>query len=170
MNRQFLDYDLNTAPSATRAILADNERKFGAIPRPLARLAASPLALEATITMLGAFEHSSLAPLEREVLAMTMGRRNGCDFCVALHRRLLALLETPQGVRDALEQGTPLESPRLEAVRTFTLALLERTGDVTDDVWQQFLAAGFDRAAALEIVLGVATYTLTTFANRLTQA
>lgn len=52
----------------------------------------------------------------------------------------------------------------------FTLALLERTGDVSDEVWQQFLAAGFDRAAALEVVVGVAAYTLTTFANRLTEA
>ena len=43
-------------------------------------------------------------------------------------------------------------------------------GDVSDAAWQQFLAAGFERAAALEVVLGVAAYTLTTFANRLTQA
>jgi alkylhydroperoxidase family enzyme len=48
--------------------------------------------------------------------------------------------------------------------------LIERTGDVSDDAWRQFLAAGFDRTAALEIAMGVATYTLTTFANRLTQA
>ena len=170
MNREFIDYDLDTAPHAARAILAENQRKFGVIPSPLARLAASPIALELALAGLNAFEHSSLGPLEREVLAMTMGRRNGCDFCVALHRRLLALLEAPLSVREALEQGTALDVPRLEAVRRFTLALLEHTGDVSDEAWRQFLAAGFDRAAALEIVLGVATYTLTTFANRLTQA
>ena len=170
MNREFTDYDLDTAPSAARATLADQQRKFGAIPGPLARLAASPVALAATIAGLDAFEHSSLSPLEREVLAMTMGRRNGCHFCVALHRRLLKMIDAPQAVCEALEQGTALESPRLEAVRGFTLALLEHTGDVPDDAWRAFLSAGFDRAAALEIVLGVATYTLTTFANRLTQA
>ncbi len=101
---------------------------------------------------------------------MTMGRRNGCHFCVALHRRLLTMIDAPIAVCEALEQGTALESPRLEALRCFTLALLEHTGDVPDDAWRAFTAAGFDRAAALEIVLGVATYTLTTFANRLTQA
>jgi alkylhydroperoxidase family enzyme len=170
MNREFIDYDSETAPSAARAILAENKQKFGVLPKPLARLAASPVALEATIAALGAFESSSLAPLEREVLAMTMGRLNGCHFCVALQRRILKMIEAPQAVCEALESGAALESPRLEALRVFTLALLEHKGYVADDVWRQFLAAGFDRAAALEVVLGVATYTLTTFANRLTQA
>ncbi len=170
MNRNFPDLTLETASPVAREILVDNQRKFGAIPRPLARLAASPVTLQATVAGLDAFERTSLAPLEREVLAMTMGRRNGCHFCVALHRRILEMIDAPQAVREALENDTPLESPRLEAVRAFTLALLEHQGDVPDAAWQQLLAAGFDRAAALEMVLGVATYTLTTFANRLTQA
>jgi len=168
--RAFVSYDLDSAPAAAREILAENARRFGKIPSPLARLSVSPLALQAALAGLTAFEHSSLAPLEREVLAMTMGVKNGCHYCVALHRRLLKVLEAPPALIEALEAGRSLESPRLEAVRAFTLALLERTGDVSDEAWRQFLAAGFDRAAALEVVVGVAAYTLTTFANRLTQA
>jgi uncharacterized peroxidase-related enzyme len=168
--RSFASYDLDTAPAASREILAENQRRFGMIPSPLARLALSPVALQAAIAGLSAFEHSSLAPLEREVLAMTMGVKNGCHYCVALHRRFLQMLDAPAELREALEQGRKLESPKLEAVRLFTLSLLERTGDVSDEAWQLFLAAGFDRAAALEVVVGVAAYTLTTFANRLTEA
>ena len=117
MNREFTDYDLSTAPAAAHAVLAENQRKFGTLPKPLARLAASPIALQATIAGLDAFEHSSLAPLEREVLAMTLGRLNGCHFCVALHRRLLKMIEAPPAVCEALESGAALESPRLEARR-----------------------------------------------------
>ena len=170
MTRSFISYDLDTAPTASRAILAENQRKFGMLPSPLARLAVSPLALSAAVAGLTAFEQSSLAPLEREVLAMTMGVKNGCHYCVSLHRRFLKMLEAPEGLSEALERGQALDSPKLEAVRVFTLALLERTGDVSDEAWRQFLAAGFERAAALEIVVGVAAYTLTTFANRLTEA
>src|SRR4051812_10256332 len=83
--RAFISYDLDTAPVAARELLAENRRKFGFIPGPLARLAASPVALGAAVAGLSAFEHSSLAPLEREVLAMTMAVRNGCHYCVALH-------------------------------------------------------------------------------------
>ena len=170
MARSFISYDLDTAPVAARELLAENKRQFGMIPSPLARLAISPLALRAALAGLTAFEHSSLTPLEREVLAMTMGVKNECHYCVSLHRRFLKMMEAPAGLSDALEHGGPLESPKLEAVRVFTLSLLERTGDVSDAAWQQFLAAGFDRAAALEVVVGVAAYTLTTFANRLTEA
>jgi len=150
--------------------LAENQRKFGFIPSPLARLAASPGALRAALAGLNAFEHSSLAPLEREVVAMTMGVKNGCHYCISLHRRLLTILDAPAGMSEALEHNRPLESSKLEALRAFTLALVDRTGDVSEEAWQQFLSAGFDRAAALDVVVGVAAYTLTTFANRLTEA
>jgi len=170
MSRSFTDFDLDTAPAAARELLAENQKKFGKIPSPLARLAASPVALGAALSGLSAFEESGLTRLEREVLALTMGHRNGCHWCVALHTRLLKQLDPPAGLADALAEGKQLAEPRLEAVRAFTLALLERTGDVSDEAWQQFLGAGFDRARALEVVVGVAAYTLTTFANRLTEA
>ncbi len=170
MNRSFPAFDLETAPAAARPLLAENLKKWGKIPSPLARYAASPITLQTAIAGLDAFEHSSLSPLEREVLAMVMGRKNGCDYCIALHQRLLRLLNAPPGLAEALEHGRPLESARLEALRAFVLELLDRTGDVRPDVWRHFIAAGFDHAAALEVVLGIATYTLTTFANRLTEA
>ena len=170
MTRSFVAHDLSTAPSAARPILEENKKKFGIIPSPLARYAASPAMLQAAIAGLTAFEHTQLQPLEREVLAMVMGRENGCEYCVHLHRRLLRTLDAPPALSEALEHGRPLESPKLEALRHFILSALERKGDVTPEAWQQFLDAGFDRIAALEVVMGIAAYTLTTFANRLTEA
>ena len=170
MTRSFVAYDLNSAPAAARPTLEENRKKFGKIPAPLARYAASPVTLQAALAGLSAFEQTSLQPLEREVLAMVMARKNGCDYCVRLHRRLLGMLDAPPALSEALERGERLEAPRLEALRSFILALLERTGDVGSEAWHTFLAAGFDRAAALEVVLGIAAYTLTTFANRLTEA
>jgi AhpD family alkylhydroperoxidase len=170
MTRSFVSYDLSTAPATARPVLEQNLKKFGLIPSPLARYAVAPGVLQAAIAGLTAFEHTSLQPLEREVLAMVMGRKNGCDYCVNLHRRLLRTLDAPAGLSEALEHGRPLDSPKLEALRSFVLSLLDRTGDASPESWQAFLDAGFDRAAALEVVMGIAAYTLTTFANRLTEA
>jgi len=47
-------------------------------------VAASPVTLAAALDGLSAFERSSLAPLEREVIAMTMGQQNACHYCVTL--------------------------------------------------------------------------------------
>jgi AhpD family alkylhydroperoxidase len=170
MSRCFPAYDLNTAPVAARPLLEENLKKFGLIPSPLARYAESPAVLQAAIAGLTAFEHTSLEPIEREVLAMVMGRKNGCDYCINLHRKLLRMHNAPAALGDALEHGGPLESPKLEALRSFVLSLVERTGDVSPEAWRAFLDSGFNHAAALEVVMGVAVYTLTTFANRLTEA
>ncbi|MEH0937213.1 hypothetical protein [Micromonospora psammae] len=48
--------------------------------------------------------------------------------------------------------------------------MLDHRGAVPDDGVHAFLAAGFERRHALDVVLGVGTYTISTFANRLTDA
>ncbi len=167
--RNFPRFDETSAPCAAREPLAQSKRAFGAIPEPLARYASSPLMLAAALGGLDAFEKSSLSPLEREVLAMTMGRANGCKFCLNLHRRLLAAQKAPPELTLALEGGQPLRDSRLEALRGFVLALLHSRGDVSPEAWSAFREAGYSHEQALEVVVGVSVYTLTTFANRLTE-
>jgi uncharacterized peroxidase-related enzyme len=169
-HRNFPLFDENTAPVSARDALARSRQSFGAVPEPLARYASSPLMLETALAGLDAFEkRTSLSPLEREVLAMTMGHANGCEFCLALHRRMLRAQHASPEVVAALERGAPLPEPRLEALRQFVLALLEEHGDVPETVWTAFRTAGYTHEQALEVLTGVSVYTLTTLANRLTQ-
>jgi AhpD family alkylhydroperoxidase len=167
--RNFPRFDETTAPEQAREPLASSKRALGSLPEPLARYASSPSMLHAALAGLRAFESGSLAPLEREVLAMTMGRRNGCSFCLTLHRRLLLAQKAAPELIHALESGAPLADARLEALRAFVVALLDHRGDVPEAVWVGFREAGYDHSHALEVTLGVSVYTLTTFANRLTE-
>lgn len=168
-HREFTSFDENTAPAPAREALAKTKRAFGAIPAPLARYASSPLMLGAALGGLDTFEKSSLAPLEREVLAMTVGRVNGCRLCLELHGRLLASMKAPEEVTSALRAGTALSDRRLEALRQFVLASQAEQGNVPPRVWSDFRAAGFSHEHALDVLLGISVYTLTTFANRLTE-
>jgi len=168
MNREFPSHDPTTAPEAARAGLAAASKRFGSLPSPLAKLATAPLVMAFVQRALGAFEETSLTSLEREVVAMTMARRNGCHYCIALHQKMLAALPEPEAV--ALREGRPLEAPRLVALERFISALLATHGDVDDAAWQEFRAAGFTHEQALEVTLGVGAYTLSTYLNRLTQA
>ena len=167
--RDFPRFDETTAPAAARDSLARSKQAFGAIPAPLACYASSPLMLTTVLAGLDAFGKCSLQPLEREVLAMTMGRVNGCKLCLNLHRRLLEGLRAPSELVVALETGLPLREPRLEALRLFVLALLEQKGDVPGEVWRNFREVGYSHEQALELVVGVGVYTMTTLANRLTE-
>jgi hypothetical protein len=48
------------------------------------------------------------------------------------------------------------------------LRVLDTTGDVGDQALAEFLAHGYTSQNALEVVLGIGTYTMSTLANRLT--
>jgi AhpD family alkylhydroperoxidase len=167
--RQFPSFDETTAPLAAREALHRTKRAFGAVPAPVARYASSPVMLSLALSGLEAFEKGSLAPLEREVLAMTMGHRNGCNFCLALHRRMLTAQHAPSQLVSELEAGQALTEPRLEALRRFVLAVLDERGDVSLAVWNEFREAGYSHEQALDVLAGISIYTLTTLTNRLVE-
>jgi AhpD family alkylhydroperoxidase len=169
-NRDFPVHTLETAPAAARPFIAGSQKAFGFLPSPVARLATQPAVGSAFMQLVGAFDRTSLTHLEREVVILTVARQNQCHYCMAMHSALLASDAAAAPVVEALRAGTPLPDARLEALSQFVSALLAGRGDPSDRAWRSFREAGFDHAAALEVVLGVAAYTLSTFANRLTQA
>ncbi|MFG0252093.1 MAG: carboxymuconolactone decarboxylase family protein, partial [Phycisphaerales bacterium JB038] len=74
----------------------------------------------------------------------------------------------PQEVIDALRADEPLPDARLESLRQFTKALLERRGEVGDERLEQFLSAGYSRQQALEVILGLALKTMSNYTNSVT--
>ena len=169
-DRQFPEHTVVTAPAAARPLLVGSQKMFGFIPSPMARLAVQPAVASAFLHLNGVWERTSLTETEREVVVMAVARANGCAYCVAMHSAALARNGAPAPLIEALRSGARLAAPRLEALAAFTRAVLRDRGDVGDVAWRRFREVGFDHAAALEVVLGVATYTLSTFSNRLTQA
>lgn len=57
---------------------------------------------------------------------------------------------------------------RLESLATFTRLVVRERGWVAGEVTERFLAAGYTRQQALEVVLGVTMKTLSNYANHLT--
>lgn len=163
----FIDHTLESAPTASRPILEKAKKKFGVVPAPLAKLAASPKFLEAFEGGNVFWHATSLSPVQREVVTMVVARFNGCHYCVALHTQLLVALRADAETIEALRAGTPLPTPSLEALARFTRTLLETRGAVPDDEQRAFVDAGYTPEQALEVLVGVGTYTLTTMANRL---
>ncbi|WP_233564994.1 carboxymuconolactone decarboxylase family protein [Micromonospora musae] len=89
---------------------------------------------------------------------------------LAMHTATLTRHRAAPELIAALRAGTALPGDRLEALRRFTLAVLDRRGAVPEEELTAFLAAGYLPRNALDVVLGVGTYTISTFANRLVDA
>lgn len=166
----FPAHTLDTAPAAVRPALERTARKFGFVPLPVARLATSPLLVRAFDDLLALFEEATLSPMEREVVVMVVASENGCDLCRTMHRGLLLRAGAPPAVAAALFERTPVPDARLQALAAFTEATLRERGHVTDAELDAFLRAGFTAEQALEVIVGIGTFTLSTFANRMTRS
>ncbi|MBM7438553.1 carboxymuconolactone decarboxylase family protein [Streptomyces sp. HB132] len=169
----FPDHTPDSAPpDARRTMEATARKQGGRLPSAVARMATSPETLEGFLRASATFESSTLDPLSREVVVMTMATRNECHVCVEMHTpRLRSLGASPElvaALRTHEEQ--PLPDERLEGVRRFTLAALESAGAVGDDRLRDFLSLGYTARNALEVVLGIGVYTISTLANRMTGA
>ncbi|NEB39155.1 carboxymuconolactone decarboxylase family protein [Streptomyces sp. SID14515] len=172
----FPDLTPETAPPASRRAMEAVTERLGYRPAAIARLAASPHTLDGFLKISAIFEACTLDPLSREVLIMTMATRNDCHLCVAMHTAKLTALDADPALiaalrdRDRDRSGAPLPDERLDAVRRFTLEVLASAGAVDDAALRDFLAYGYTEQNALEVVLGIGAYTLSTLANRLTAA
>lgn len=167
---EFSTHTPDSAPEAARPIMAAISGQFGFLPAAVGRMATSPELLRGFTTMNRLFESTTLDPLARETMIMTIATRNGCHICVAMHTAALHRLHAPDETIRALREQRSIDQPKLEAVRLFTTALLDRSGAVTSEELKAFFEAGYSRRHALELVLGLGTYTLSTLANRLTDA
>jgi alkylhydroperoxidase family enzyme len=160
----FTEHSTESAPPAARRAMAAVAGKRGYLPAAVALLAESPELLEGFLRLSASFEACTLDPLAREVVIMTVSARTGCRLGLARHAARLDAL----GADPSL--AAPLEDARLGAVRAFTLRALDTAGDVGDAALAEFLGHGFTRRNALEVILGIGAYTLSTLANRLTGA
>ncbi len=172
---EFPDHTIESAPPGARRSMTATQQHLGYLPAATARMAASPHLLDGFMKLNAIFESATLDPLAREVLVMTIATRNGCHVCVAMHTARLTALGTGSDIIAGLRtagwpEARPLADERLEAIRVFTLRVLDTTGDVGDKALRAFLTSGYTSQNALEVVLGIGTYTMSTLANRLTRA
>lgn len=169
MSRFTLLSPKTASPDAVKRLTAV-EQANGFIPNLLGVLANAPTALEAYQTVTQINNRNSLSSAEREVIQMTAAVTNGCAFCVAGHTKIVKEgLQLDGELVEALRQVKTLPDAKLNALAIFTLEVLDKKGQVSDEVLAAFYAAGYGQQQALETVLGVSLATLCNFANNLAQ-
>lgn len=167
MSRVFPAHTVESAPDEVREAMEAMHKKMGFIPSMLAKFAEAPALLMAYQAATPHFEKASLTPTERLVVVLTASFCHNCDFCMSAHSWGARRQELDGAVIDALRAGQLLPNPKLEALRVFVIAMLERRGAVTDAQKAAFFDAGFTARQGLEVVLGLALKTMTNYTNAL---
>jgi AhpD family alkylhydroperoxidase len=157
-----------TAPPGAQPLLRGLQASLGMVPNLAASMAESPELLEGFLQIRRILHNGSFSPAEIQVLSLTNAFENGCDYCMALHSTF-ALREgvSPETVSALRSGASPLE-PRERALSDFSRQLVRERGRAGSGALAAFLAAGYTRGQALEVVLGVAVSILPNFAHHLT--
>jgi uncharacterized peroxidase-related enzyme len=163
----FVVHTAQTAPAPAGEKLAQIGKAWGFVPNLHGILAESPEALEGYDTLFGLVGKTTLTPIEQQVAFLAVSYENECAYCMAGHTALASMAKVPAPVVAALREGQAVADPRLEALRRFAGAVTRQRGDVGDAATEAFLEAGFTKRNVLEIVLLVATKTISNYTNHI---
>ncbi len=163
----FKIHTIDTAPTESKPFLDQSLKAYGTIPGLFGVLAEAPKALEAYQVLGAMFQDTSLTTNEQHVVWLTINYENECDYCVPAHTGLAKLDAVPDDIIEALRNGTPLADPKLQALRFFTIQVVQKRGWVTDDDVQTFLEAGYTQRHILEVIVGMAHKVISNYTNHI---
>lgn len=163
----YSQHTIDTAPEGSKPILQAIQGKLGFVPNLMATMAEAPVLVESYMTMMGIFEKTDLTPTEREIILMTNNRLNGCTYCMAAHTAVSKMAGIDDSVIEALRAGTPIADPKLEALRTFAIAINETRGWASEEQVDALIAAGYSKQTVLEVITGTALKVLSNYTTHI---
>ena len=163
------DFPVHTpasAPDASKDLLEHSKKLYGGmVPNLHGVMAEAPALLEAYQALNTIFDKTSLTNIERNIVWLAVNYENGCTYCMAAHTAVALHAGLDQTDVDAMRDNTPLSDNKLEALRRFTVHMVQQRGWAAPEEIDALMAAGYTRSTVLEVVLGIGMKTLSNYTN-----
>ncbi len=163
----FTIHTVESAPAAAKETLEAAQKKFGFLPNLLGELAGAPAALKAYVLLNELVSQTSLSPVAQQVVLVSASMVNDCRYCVSAHTAGLKMAGFADDQIEALRAGRPLADAKLDALRVFTMIVVDQRGVIDGTDLQRFVDAGYAREQAFEVLVGVAMKTLSNYTNHI---
>jgi uncharacterized peroxidase-related enzyme len=160
--------DPRTATGEARQLLDAVQSGLGMVPNFIRVLANSPAALSAFLGLHGIAGAGALDPRTRERIALAVAEQNACQYCVSAHTAIgrKVGLDTAEMLANRMGKSSDAKA---EAALTFTRALVENTGQVSQAEFDAVRAAGHSDGEIIEIITHVAMNVFTNLLGKATQ-
>lgn len=158
-----------TAPEASKEILAATLKQNGFIPNLYGIMAESPELLKAYRHLADSFNATSLSQIEKNIVWLAVSNYNACHYCMAIHTSVAKMHQLPDDMIEALRNNMPLKNEKLETLRKFAVLLTEKRGWANEEEITNFLKAGYTRKNILELVVGIGQKIISNYVNHITQ-
>lgn len=162
-------HDIESAPEGAKPLLEKSQKGFGMIPGLHAVMAESPQVLEAYQTLHRLVSDSSFDNDEKTVVWQTINVENACHYCVPAHTGIAKMMEVSDDIIEPLRNETPLPNEKLEALRDFTLAVMRKQANVSQQDLDAFFNAGYGHRQVLDVILTLSQKTMSNYINHIAQ-
>jgi len=164
---RFKIHDIDSAPEASKSMLAESQKAFGMLPNILAVMAEAPGLLEGYKLLHKLFEDSSFNAEELTVVWQTINVEHNCIYCVPAHTGIAHMMKVDPALTDALRNQESMPTEKLQALHDTTLAMVRKRGELSDEEIAAFYAAGYEQRQLLEIVLGLSQKVMSNYVNHI---
>jgi uncharacterized peroxidase-related enzyme len=132
-------------------------------------LANSSSGLDAYLSLNQALSTSAFSASEKEAIALIVGEKNNCDYCVAAHTAIAKGHGLSEEQTVKIRKGEKTGDDRIDAIVAFASRIVETRGFVEDQDLEQFKAAGFDDGAVVDLIVAYSLNVLTNTFNHINE-
>ena len=160
---------IDTAPEKSKPALQELQGAFGMIPNVAGSMATSPVLIDSLVALFGKVHRGSFTEAQIQTLLLTNAVTNGCAWAVAFHTGLALKEGLDKAEVQAIRERRVPKDAKSAALSTFARTLIEKRGHVDDRDVDAFVAIGFRREDALEVIAVVAASTITNYTASVTK-
>jgi alkylhydroperoxidase family enzyme len=166
---RFPVHTLESAPERSKPAVKQLQSAFGMIPNIAGAIATSPVLINSLVGLFGIVHGGSFTEAQVQAVLLTDAVTNESVWAVAFHTAL-ALKEgiDPADVQAIRERRSPKDS-KLAALSALARTMIEKRGHLDDQDVDRFIAAGFGKDHALEVIAIVAASTITNYTGSITK-
>lgn len=166
---KFAVHTKDNHPEHAREILDKVEKNYGFVPNLMGIMSESPEMANVYMVMAEALKNTEFTDEELHVVWFTVNTFHECHYCMAAHSAIATMDKVPADTIETARAGTDYAAPKLQALKTFTIQMLDGRGWVADEVIADFLAAGYTNRTVLDVIMTIAHKTLSNYTNHVAQ-
>ncbi len=150
------------------ATLTAIHQKLGMVPNLYATVAHSPTVLNAFLTFNEALGNGRLTAKQRELIALTVGQANQCQYCLSAHTMIAGSVGIEQEQVLAVRQGKAYNALD-QTIITLAKQLVEQRGELRNEQLDSARQHGVDDELVVEVLAQVVANTFTNYANHVAE-
>lgn len=150
-----------------QAIFDNLKKMVGFVPNLYATYAYNETALGDYLTLSN--RKSTLKAKEKEVINLVVSQVNSCDYCLAAHTAIGKMNGFTDEEILEIRSGSAAFNEKFDALAKFVKNSVENRSHPSTEVVDNLLAAGYDKANLIDIIMVIGDKTISNFINGATQ-